>query len=55
MKGEDLFYKNRFSVHEGQPVRGRTVRTMVRGRTVFAGGEVVADSGGRFMRPAAAR
>ena len=55
VKGEDLFYKNRFSVHEGQPVRGRTVRTMVRGRTVFAGGEVVADSGGRFMRPAAAR
>ena len=27
----DLLYRNRFSAHEGQRVRGRTVRTLVRG------------------------
>jgi allantoinase len=55
VKSEDLFYRNGFSVHEGQPIRGRTVRTMVRGRTVFADGEVVPGELGRLMRPAAVR
>ena len=55
VNSEDLFYRNGFSVHEGQPIRGRTVRTMVRGRTVFADGEVVPGEPGRLMRPAGAR
>jgi allantoinase len=55
VKQEDLLYRNRFSVHEGQPVRGRTVRTFVRGRTVYADGEVIGTPAGRFMRPAAVR
>src|SRR5262249_12762319 len=29
VKREDLLYKNRFSAHEGQPIRGRTVMTLV--------------------------
>jgi allantoinase len=51
VRKEDLLYRNPFSVHEGQPIRGRTVRTMVRGRTVFVDGHVDASSRGRFLRP----
>jgi allantoinase len=47
---EDLLYRNPFSVHEGQAIRGRTVRTIVRGRTVFAGGRVIGEPAGRFIR-----
>lgn len=43
----DLLYRNQFSAHEGQPVRGRTVSTILRGRTVDPGG----DPGGRLLRP----
>ena len=40
----DLLYRNPFSVHEGQKIRGRTVRTLVRGK----------DPGrGEFIRPGA--
>jgi len=42
LKSEDLLYKNRFSAHEGQPIRGRTVMTLVRGRK---------PEKGRFIRP----
>jgi allantoinase len=50
VRGEDLLYLNAFSAHEGRPIRGKTVRTMVRGRTVFAGGNVVAQAGGSMVR-----
>ena len=53
VRREDLLYRNPFSAHEGQPIRGRTVRTLLRGQTVFAKGAVVSGSGGRVMkRPA---
>jgi allantoinase len=32
VRREALLYKNQFSVHEGQKIRGHTVRTLVRGR-----------------------
>jgi allantoinase len=50
LRREELFYRNAFSAHEGQRVRGRTVRTLVRGRTVFQDGEVVSKPMGRLMR-----
>ena len=50
VRREDLLYRNPFSAHEGQPIRGRTVRTMLGGRTVFADGRVVARQGGHFLR-----
>jgi allantoinase len=44
VRREDLLYLNAFSAHQGQRIRGRTVRTLVGGR----------ESGsGRFIRPAA--
>ena len=49
VRREDLLYLNPFSVHEGQPIRGKTVRTLVRGRTVFPDGQQV----GEFIRPGA--
>ncbi|HET7421883.1 MAG TPA: allantoinase AllB [Candidatus Dormibacteraeota bacterium] len=36
MRRDDLLYRNQFSVHEGQKIRGRTVRTLVRGRDATA-------------------
>ncbi|HET7465923.1 MAG TPA: allantoinase AllB [Candidatus Dormibacteraeota bacterium] len=44
VKREDLLYRNRFSAHEGQPIRGRTVMTLVRGKK---------PERGKFIRPAA--
>ena len=38
VRREELLYKNPYSAHEGQPIRGRTVRTVLRGRTVELGG-----------------
>ena len=47
---DDLLYRNRFSAHEGQRIRGRTVRTLVRGRTVFDEGEAVTGPTGRLVK-----
>ena len=37
------------SPYVGRAFRGRVVRTIVRGRTIFADGRVVAEGGGRFV------
>jgi allantoinase len=52
VRREDLLYKNPLSAHEGQAIRGRTVRTLVRGETVFADGRVVSKPAGRLLRAA---
>ena len=44
VRREDLLYKNPFSVHEGQAIRGKTVRTLVRGKDPGPGV-------GMFIRP----
>jgi allantoinase len=49
VRGEDLLYRNPYSVHEGQRIRGKTIRTLLRGRTAYPGGEPA----GRFIRPGA--
>jgi allantoinase len=52
VRQEDLLYRNPFSAHEGQPIRGRTVRTLVRGETVFADGKpTTTKSIGRLLTP----
>lgn len=50
VRREDLLYRNPFSAHEGQPIRGRTVRTLVRGRTVLADGRVVKEARGSLLK-----
>ena len=47
VRKQDLLYRNPFSAHEGQRIRGRTVRTLVRGETVFAEGRPIAGHPGR--------
>ena len=47
----DLFYRNPFSAHEGQPIRGRTDRTLVRGETVFIDARPTDAPIGRWLRP----
>ncbi len=49
VRREDLLYRNPFSVHEGQSIRGRTVRTLVRGQTVSVEGRPVAGRSGRLV------
>jgi allantoinase len=44
IRRDDLLYRNAFSAHEGQRIRGRTVKTLVRGAEPGAG---------RFIRPGA--
>ena len=52
LRKEDLLYRNPFSPHEGQPIRGRTVRTLVRGETVFVDGKPTTTTPiGRLLRP----
>ena len=42
VRREDLLYRNPFSAHEGQKIRGKTVRTLVRGKE---------PGQGQFIRP----
>lgn len=49
VRPEDLLYLHSVSAHVGQPIRGRTVRTLVRGRTVFAEGRAVGGAGARQL------
>jgi hypothetical protein len=44
------FSKNPWSPFDGRRARARVVRTLVRGETVYAGGEIHAEPGwGRFL------
>ena len=38
MRRKDLLYRNQFSVHHGRRIRGRTIKTLVRGREAGTGG-----------------
>lgn len=50
VRAADLFTKHRWTPLDGRRVRGQVVRTMVRGRTVYADGRVLAEPGyGRFL------
>jgi allantoinase len=51
VRKEDLLYVNPFSAHEGRPIRGRTIRTLLGGKTVYAEGEPPARPTGRLLKP----
>jgi allantoinase len=51
VRKDELLYRNPFSAHEGQPVRGRTVQTLLRGQTIFADGKPTTTAIGRLVTP----
>jgi allantoinase len=51
LRTEDLFYRHPHSPFIGRTMRARVVRTLVRGRTVFADGRIAAPPGGRLVTP----
>jgi allantoinase len=50
---EDLLDRHRLSPFAGRRLRGRVVRTILRGRTVARDGRIVAAPAGRVVRRAA--
>jgi allantoinase len=50
LRGEDLHQKHRFSPYIGKRFRGVVHSTLLRGATIFAGGQTFAGKG-RFVRP----
>jgi allantoinase len=47
----DLFYRHRHSPYLGKSLRGRVVRTLLRGNTVFLNGQVDPRPLGRLLTP----
>ena len=55
LSADELHYRHRHSPFVGRRLRARVVRTLVRGRTVFAGDQIVGPPAGRLLIPAAER
>jgi len=51
LRREDLHDRHRANPFTGRPSRARVVRTLLRGRTVFAGGRVAGEARGRLLVP----
>lgn len=49
LSSDELGYRHRHSPFVGWPLRGRVVRTLLRGRAVFADGQVVSPPAGRLV------
>jgi allantoinase len=48
---QDLFYRHKASPYVGRALRGRVIRTLVHGTTVFRAGKVVSEPVGKLVRP----
>lgn len=51
LTAEHLLYRHRHSPYVGQTLRGRVMRTLVRGQTVFREGKIVSRPIGRLLKP----
>jgi len=51
LRADDLFYRHRHSPYVGMTMRGKIVRTLVRGTTVFADGKIVGQPSGCLITP----
>jgi allantoinase len=51
LQANDLFYRHKHSPYIGMTLRGRIVRTLLRGNTVFLEGKIVSAPIGRFLKP----
>jgi allantoinase len=47
---ESLHYRHRHSAYAGRTLRGRVVRTILRGQTIFENGRFVGGPSGKFLR-----
>lgn len=54
LRAEDLYYRHQQSPFVGHTLRGRVVRTLVRGQTVYAEGRFADAPVGQFVRPESA-
>ena len=48
---EELHDRHRISPYVGRTLRGRVVRTLLRGRTIFADGRITGQPAGRLVKP----
>jgi allantoinase len=48
---QDLLYRHKISPYVGRAFRGKVIRTVVRGTTVFRNGRVVSEPVGKLVRP----
>jgi allantoinase len=48
---DDLLYRHQVSPYVGRILRGRVMRTLVRGRTVAREGRIIGAAGGQLVRP----
>jgi allantoinase len=51
LRAEELHDRHRANPFAGRPLRGRVVRTIARGHTVFEAGRIRAGAGGRLLTP----
>ncbi|HEV2580853.1 MAG TPA: allantoinase [Ktedonobacteraceae bacterium] len=52
LEADKLFYRHHHSPYVGKTLRGRIVRTMVRGQTVYRDGKIVSEPIGQLLKPA---
>jgi allantoinase len=55
LRPEDLEQRHKASPYVGAAFRGRITHTIRRGVTIYRDGRIVADAGGRFVRPSEAQ
>jgi allantoinase len=48
---DSLLYRHRHSPYVGRRLKGKIIRTVLRGQTIFDCGELVGRPSGRFVRP----
>jgi allantoinase len=51
LQAADLFYRHQHSPYVGRMLRGRVVRTLLRGQTIFLGGLFISTPAGRLVKP----
>jgi allantoinase len=51
LQTEDLFYRHKMSPYVGRTFRGKVVRTIARGTTVFHDGQIVSEPSGKLVKP----
>jgi allantoinase len=51
LKDENLFQKHKFTPYAARTFRGTVRRTLLRGSTIFADGSILANGGGKLVRP----